>query len=232
MNRENRDRVPKHIGIIMDGNRRWAKSQGLFAVKGHNAGVDRLESTVEHAGKRGIDTMTFWAFSTENWNRSKSEVNALMNVFRDVLKGPMMQRFMKNGVRVRTIGDISRFPEDIRDKAETVVFDSKDNKRINVNLALNYGGREELVYAFNELIKEGKEEVTAEDISSHLYTGGQPDPDLIIRTGGEQRLSGFLPWQAVYSEFYFTDTFWPNFDEKEFDKALIDYSSRERRFGK
>lgn len=226
------ERIPKHIGIIMDGNRRWAKGKGLAAVKGHNAGVDRVESTVEHAEKRGVEALTFWAFSTENWNRNPLEVKALMTVFSNLLDGPMMQRFMEKGVKINTLGDLSKFPKDIQEKSEKVVFDSRANKAITVNFALNYGGRQELVRAFNKLAEEGKKQITEDDIASHLYTQRQPDPDLIIRTGGEQRLSGFLPWQGVYSELYFTDTYWPDFDEKEFDKALTDYASRERRFGK
>ena len=216
----------------MDGNRRWARKGGLAVFRGHEIGVNRVESTVEHAKTKGIEVVSFWAFSTENWKRSELEVNALVNIFRDVLSGPMINRLMENGVKINTIGDISQFPQDIQEKAAKVVAESAKNDAISVNLGLNYGGREEIVFAVNEALKEGKTEITQDDISSHLYTKGQPDPDLIIRTGGERRHSGFLLWQSRDTEYVYPEVYWPDFDENEFDKALADYASRERRFGK
>ncbi len=228
----NKQKVPKHVGIIMDGNRRWAKDRGLAVFKGHEAGVDKIESIVEHAKSKGIEVVSFWAFSTENWNRNRVEIDALMNIFRDILTGPMIKRLMQSGVKINTIGDMSRFPEDIQDKASRIVAESKENDAINVNLGLNYGGREEIVLAVNQALREGKTEITQEDIASHLYTKGQPEPDLIIRTSGEKRHSGFLLWQSRDAEYVYPTVFWPDFDEKEFDKALEDYAQRERRFGK
>ncbi len=232
-------RTPKHVAIIMDGNRRWAKLRGLAVYKGHEVAIDILESIVVHAEKKGIDLLTFWAFSTENWKRNKLEIEFLMKIFRDTLMGPAIQRLIQKGVKINTIGDLSRFPGDVQEKVDEVVKKSKNNDKIVVNLALDYGGREELVQAMNVILNEvenlenpSDKKIDEATISSHLYTAGQPDPDLIIRTGGDQRLSGFLTWQAIYSELYFTDTYWPDFDEKEFDKALADYASRERRFGK
>ncbi len=204
--------VPKHVGIIMDGNRRWAREQGLAVFKGHEAGADHIESIVEHAKTKGIEVVSFWAFSTENWNRSKLEVDALMHIFRNILTGPMVTRLMQKGVQINTIGDMSRFPQDIQDKASQIASESEENEAIKVNLALNYGGREEIVFAVNEALKEGKAEITQEDISSHLYTKGQPDPDLIIRTSGERRHSGFLLWQSRDAEYVYPTVSWPDFD--------------------
>ncbi|MBI2465376.1 di-trans,poly-cis-decaprenylcistransferase [Candidatus Shapirobacteria bacterium] len=224
--------LPKHVAMIMDGNRRWARERKLPVFIGHRYGFNRIEPTVSHAADLGIKYLTFWAFSTENWNREKREVDALMNLFRRMFSGSLVAKLKKNNVRVKTLGDISAFPKDIEKDIQEVVEDTKNNTGITVNFALNYGGREEILRAVQKIIAEKPKEVTERIFSDFLYTAGQPDPDLIIRTGGEQRLSGYLPWQSTYSELYFTNTYWPDFNEKEFDKAILDYISRERRFGK
>lgn len=227
--------IPTHIGFIMDGNRRWAKEHKLEMFLGHHKGAERIETIVEVAAKRDIKYTTFWAFSTENWQREKGEVETLMKVFRDMLSGPVVGRMIKNGVKLHVIGDYKAFPKDIVMGIEKLKEASKNNTKITANIALNYGGRAEILEVVKRLIEHAKaqsSEIDEEMFASYLYTSGQPDPDMIVRTGGELRLSGFLPWQAVYSELYFTDTYWPDFDEKEFDKALEEYAKRQRRFGK
>lgn len=236
---KNQFSVPQHIGFIMDGNRRWAKAHKFQILMGHNRGAERIETVVEAAAKKNISYVTFWAFSTENWNRGKSEVDMLMQVFRDVLSGPIVNRMIQNKVKLQVIGDYHAFPQDIVEHVESLMERSKANTRIIANIALNYGGRQEILDAVNKIkVSEvskvsGVSKVIDEKMfASYLYTFNQPDPDMIVRTGGEQRLSGFLPWQSVYSELYFTDVFWPDFDEKEFEKALEEYARRQRRFGK
>ncbi len=224
--------LPKHIAIIMDGNRRWAKNKGIPIFIGHRYGFNRIEPLVSHAADLGISNVTFWAFSTENWNREKKEVEALMNLFRRMFTGVMVEKLKKNNVRVVALGDISPFPKDIAQAIEKIVKETKNNTRITVNFAINYGGRAEILRVVKKLIKENPKEITEEVFAQHLYTNGQPDPDMIIRTGGEQRLSGYLPWQGVYAELYFTEKYWPDFSEAAFDAAIMDYVSRERRFGK
>lgn len=224
--------LPKHVAMIMDGNRRWARNKKLPLFFGHRSGFNRIEPLVVHAESLGITYLTFWAFSTENWNREKKEVNALMNLFRRMFSGSLVAKLKKNNVRVKTLGDITAFPKDIEKDIQEVVTDTKNNTGITVNFALNYGGRAEILRAVKAIAKNQPKEITEETITNSLYTVGQPNPDLIIRTGGEQRLSGYLPWQSIYSELYFTNTYWPDFDEKKFNEAIIDYISRERRFGK
>jgi undecaprenyl diphosphate synthase len=226
------DKNPRHIAFIMDGNRRWARQHKLSLFLGHENGAKRIEPLVDHALELGITHMTFWAFSTENWQRSEDEVNDILKVFRQALHDPMVKRLQEKKIKVQVIGDLTPFPDDIRQDVEKVLEDSRHNDRMTVNIALNYGGRAEILQAIQKLINEKKSIVTEKDFSDLLYTAGQPDPDLIIRTGGEMRLSGYLPWQSVYSELYFTDTLWPNFTPQEFDKALAEYSNRQRRFGK
>lgn len=224
--------LPQHVAMIMDGNRRWARRKKLPVFFGHRSGFNRIEPLVRHAESLGITYLTFWAFSTENWNREKKEVDALMNLFRRMFSGSLVAKLKKNNVRVKTLGDITAFPKDIEKDIEDVVADTKNNTGITVNFALNYGGRAEILRAVQKIITEKPKEITEKIFSDYLYTANQPNPDLIIRTGGEQRLSGYLPWQSTYSELYFTNTFWPDFDKKKFNEAIIDYISRERRFGK
>lgn len=216
----------------MDGNRRWARKNKLKIIMGHNAGVDRIEELVDFASGLGVEVMTFWAFSTENWSRAKEEVDDLMTVFRDLVNGKMIAKMMRNGVRVRTIGDIDAFPEDITKRLKDIERESSGNKKITAVFALNYGGRDEILRAVNKALLGENKKISGEDFSELLYTKDFPDPDLIIRTGGDMRLSGYLPWQSVYSELFFVDTLWPDFSATEFQKVLSDYSLRERRFGK
>lgn len=218
--------VPNHVAIIMDGNRRWAKQHGLAVIKGHRkVAEEMIERLADFAISQGISYLTLWAFSTENWQRSKEEVDGIMDLFRETF-ATSAERLHKKGVRVATIGDLSRFPEDIRQGVEFWLKETKNNQKLVVTFALNYGGRDEIVRA---VAKAG------EDFANFLDTKTMinlPDPDLLIRPGGEKRLSGFLTWQTVYSELYFTDVLMPDFDEKEFAKALADYAQRQRRFGK
>jgi len=224
----------QHVAVIMDGNRRWAREKKLPTFVGHQKGYQQIEKIVERAKDHGIQYITFWAFSTENWKRDKVEVSYLMKLFRYALKGDLMKKMIKKGGKINVLGDLIAFPEDIRKGIAKVVEESKGNMGIQINIALNYGGREEILQAVQQIVsnKVDKTDITEELFSQYLHTRNQPDPDLIIRTGGSFRLSGYLPWQSVYSELYFTDTYWPDFDEKAFDKALEEYGGRERRFGK
>jgi len=224
----------QHIAIIMDGNRRWAKERHLPTLIGHAKGYERIEKIVAHADKLGIKYITFWAFSTENWKRNKEEVAYLLNLFRKVLKGNMLKKMLQNNGKLQVLGDVTAFPDDIQKEINRVLQDSKHNTGITINIALNYGGRMEIINAVKNIIsnKIKRTDITESVISQYLYTNSLPDPDLIIRTGGEQRLSGYLPWQSIYSELYFTDEYWPDFGEESFDKALQEYAHRERRFGK
>lgn len=224
----------QHVALIMDGNRRWTRERKLPEFVGHQKGYQQIEKIVVRAQELGIKYITFWAFSTENWKRSEEEIGYLMDLFRKVFGGSLVKKLLKNGGRICVLGNLRAFPQDIQKSIADVVEESRDNTGIQVNIALNYGGREELVQAVQKIVskKYKQAEITGELISQYLYTKNQPDPDLIIRTGGAQRLSGYLPWQSVYSELYFIDTYWPDFDEKEFDKAVEEYEKRERRFGK
>lgn len=225
--------IPQHVAFIMDGNRRWAKDRGLPTLAGHTEGYKNLEKIVDHSKERGIRHVTFWAFSTENWNREKKEVSYILNLLKTQLQGNSVKRMIDGGGKITILGDLSRFNTDMQKDLRGVEERSGHNSGIYINIGLNYGGRAEILNAVNMIVKENpKEEITEEEFSKHLYTTDQPDPDLIIRTGGEQRLSGFLPWQGVYSELYFSDKYWPDFNEKELDKAIEVFSSRDRRFGK
>ncbi len=230
----------QHVALIMDGNRRWASRKKLPAFAGHKKGYQQIEKIVTQAQDLGIQYITFWAFSTENWKRSEEEVGYLMNLFRSVLKGNVFKRLIQNGGKICVLGNLKAFPKDIQNEIAKVIEESKKNIGIQINIALNYGGREEILRAVNKIleerngspIKSGMTDINEDMFASYLDTAGQPDPDLIIRTGGAQRLSGYLPWQSVYSELYFTETFWPDFEGQEFDKAIEEYKRRERRFGK
>jgi undecaprenyl diphosphate synthase len=222
--------IPKHVAIIMDGNRRWAKQRGLPSVMGHKKVVEeRVEQLIDHAGKRGITHITFWCFSTENWNRPPDEVSGIMNLFRLALS-KYARRMIEKGARLRIVGDLSKFDRDIREGIEGFIQESEHNTSITVTFALNYGGRDEILRAIHKL--RDVKEITEELLSGALDTAGMPDPDLIIRTSGEQRMSGFMPWQAVYSEYYFTQILMPDFGVEAFDAALEDYEGRERRRGR
>lgn len=221
----------KHIGIIMDGNRRFAKQHGLPVEKGHEMGARCIEPLVEKAVEKGVKYLTFYSFSTENWKRNPLEVQKILQVFRDMLNDSAVSRLQEKGVKVSVIGNYTSFPHDIVKRVDEIREDSKENKIITVNFALNYGGRNEIIRAIEKLQEKGHK-VNEDTLSASLDTAGQPDPELIIRTGGEQRLSNFLTWQSVYSELYFTDVLWPEFTPEELVKAIDWYEDRERRFGK
>ncbi len=215
--------IPKHIAIIMDGNRRWARARGLPVLAGHKKVADDiLIPLVEHAADRGISYMTFWAFSTENWQRDTEEVSGIMEIFRHVIK-KRWQRLHEKGVRIRVIGDLSKFSDDIKKSLVAVEEQTKNNTKITAVFALNYGGRDEIKRA----VEKG-----GENFEKYLDTQGIPDPDIIVRTGGEQRLSGFLPWQGVYSELYFPAWYMPEFTPEKLDEVVEEYAARQRRFGK
>ena len=221
----------KHIAFIMDGNGRWASKRGLPREFGHRKGADAFRKVLDYCGELGISATTFYVFSTENWKRPKAEVDALMKLldeYLDECKDTIMKK--DDGIRFIFIGDKSIFIPSIRQKMEELETLTKDKKRI-VNLAINYGGRDEIVYAFNNLIAEGKDKVNEDDISNTIYTKDSPPLDMIVRTGGDIRISNFLLWQAAYAELYFTDTLWPDFSKKDVDKAINEFNNRNRRFG-
>lgn len=228
MSADSASTTPQHIAIIMDGNRRWARQHKLEILKGHTYVADRvLQPLVEHCITKGIKFITLWAFSTENWSRDQDEVQGLMELFRSAFHKNATE-LHKQGVRLHTIGDLSRFPQDLQQSITQWLEKTATNDQITVTFALNYGGRDEILRAVNSLTHHP---VTATDISNALDTHGMPDVDLIIRPGGEQRLSGFMPWQAVYAELYFTDVLMPDFSPAELEKALQEYAHRQRRFG-
>lgn len=249
-------KIPKHIAILMDGNRRWAKKQGLNPVGGHNYVVDKvIQPIIEHCGELGIEYLTLWAFSTENWKRDPVEVSGIMELF----KRGIMEKLgglINKGARVRFIGDLSKFSIDLQNGMKIAMDNSDKNDRITVTFALNYGGRDEIKRAINRMVEDtgGSDpvslrstkhpadgglsladrtpRVTEQELEKYLDTVGMPDPDLIIRTGGEQRLSGFMMWQSAYSEFYFTETLMPEFTTDKFDEAIEEYQRRQRRYGR
>jgi undecaprenyl diphosphate synthase len=216
----------------MDGNRRWARKNGLTPFKGHILGEERIEPLIDYAINLGICYLTFWAFSTENWKRQKSEVEFLLTMFRNDL-AKKVDSFHAKNVKLNIIGNLSMFPKDIQEKTNEWMERTKNNTKITANIALSYGGRDEIVRAMKKAYRtpHTAESITQETISNFLDTAGQPDPDLLIRTGGEQRLSGFMLWQLEYTELYFTDVLWPEFTPEEFEKALEEFRLRQRRFG-
>lgn len=222
-------RIPRCIGIILDGNRRWAKARGLPKLEGHRVGLlETLKNTVRFVHTRGIKHLVVYMFSTENWNREPAEVSYLMNLFRESIQKEMKE-LAEEHVRLRFVGQRERFSQDLQEAMDAAERDTAHNDGITLWCCLSYGGRAEIVAAANAAAAMG--EVTEESLSKYLWTADMPDPDIIIRTSGEQRLSGFLTWQSVYSELFFTHTFWPDFSEKEFDDILAEYAERERRHG-
>lgn len=222
--------VPRHVGIIMDGNGRWAQRRGLPRSAGHQAGARAFKTVARYARSIGIEYLTVYAFSTENWKRPKEEVDSIMKLLYDYLLDAKEQLTSEN-TSLHFIGDLSPMSREIQELAAEVERISPEGADFHVNIALNYGGRAELTAAFNRLIAAGARHVTEEDISSALYTAGIPDPDLIIRPSGEKRISNFLLWQSAYAEYYFTDTLWPDFGPRQLDEAVADYARRSRRFG-
>ena len=228
--------MPKHIAIIMDGNRRWAREKGLDIKQGHRQGAKTLEKIVRYANKIGLQYITVYAFSTENWKRTKEEVGALMLLLQNYLDDYSKRADTEN-IRVKILGDITALSEGMQKSIKKCMERTKDNTGVTFNIALNYGGRDEIVKATRnivEKVKENKlqiEDITEETISNFLYTEGQPDPDLVIRTSGEIRTSGFLTWQAVYSEYIFIEKNWPDFTEQDLDDAIEVYKNRNRKFG-
>lgn len=230
------ENMPTHIAIIMDGNGRWAKSRFLPRTAGHKAGVETIRKVVKEADRLGIQYLTLYAFSTENWKRPKLEVDALMNLLVTYLRNEI-DELHKNNVKLTAVGDFEKLPEACVKELHSAMDKTKDNTGVHLNLALNYGGRNDIREAVVEIAKEykegkiGLEDITEERIKKHLSTGEIPDPDLVIRTSGEQRLSNFLLWDIAYSEFYYTDIHWPDFDGEELEKAIYAYQKRDRRFG-
>jgi undecaprenyl diphosphate synthase len=226
------EKIPAHIAIIMDGNGRWAKARGLPRLAGHRAGTENLRRVIEACIEFRIKYLTIYAFSTENWGRPVEEVQGLMKLFEDVIDREL-QELYDQGVQLRHIGRLDRLTPSFRQKVLEAIETTKNNDRLILNIAFNYGGRDEIVCALQHIVQDG---VKAEDIDSdlvnkYLFTAGVPDPDLIIRTSGELRGSNFLIWQGAYSEWYFPPTYWPDFDKEELRRALEEYSHRERRYG-
>lgn len=229
--------IPAHIAIIMDGNGRWAKKRFMPRLIGHKYGVETVRTVVKYCNKIGVKYLTLYAFSTENWNRPADEVNGLMDLLVTYLRSEL-DELHENGVRINLIGHIEDMPTAARAELERSMEKTASNQGLTLNLALNYGGRDEIrrgVQAIAQRVQNGElkpEDISDETISDSLYTKGQDDPDLIIRTSGEIRVSNFLLWQLAYSEFYFTEVLWPDFNEKELDKAIEEYNQRNRRYGK
>ena len=232
----NKEHMPKHIAIIMDGNRRWARARGKAASYGHKEGAKTLEKIVRYANKIGLGYITVYAFSTENWKRAEEEVSALMLLLQTYLDDYSKRADTEN-IRVKVLGDITALSEGMQKSILKCMDRTKNNTGVTFNIALNYGGRDEIIKAIKKIATDVKDEkIKIEDIdekvvSDNLYTKGMPDPDLLIRTSGELRLSNFLLWQNSYAEFYFPKTYFPDFTKKEFDKAIVEYTSRDRRFG-
>ena len=225
--------VPRHVAIIMDGNRRWARQRGLDELEGHPAGVEAIRGVLRHARRRGIRVLTLYAFSRENWARSDDEVAALFGLLEAAIRNETTE-LRAQGVRVRMIGRTHELPEETRASIDDALAATSDGTEMLLNIAFNYAGRTELVDAVRAIVASGisSDEVDEATIGGALYTAGSPDPDLVIRTGGEQRLSNFLIWQAAYAELVITDTLWPDFGAAELDAALQEYASRQRRFGR
>ena len=232
----NKEYLPKHIAIIMDGNRRWAKEKGLKPTQGHKEGAKTLEKIVRYAKNVGIEYITVYAFSTENWKRTEEEVGALMLLLQNYLDDYSKRADTEN-IKIKFLGDTSALPKSMHKSIQNCLERTKSNTGITFNIALNYGGRLEIVRAVKSIAEKVKnneitiDEINEELVSNELYTSGQPDPDLVIRTSGELRLSNFLPWQSVYSELLFVEKYWPDFNENDLDNAIIEYQKRTRNFG-
>lgn len=227
------ERVPKHIAIIMDGNGRWAKARGLPRAEGHRQGTENLRRIIRACVEFGVEILTIYAFSTENWRRPPLEVRLLMTILETVIDRELRE-LNDNGVQIRHIGRLDQIAPALQKKIKYACDFTKNNHRLILNVAFNYGGRDEIVQAVRRIVSEGipADQITEELLNSHMYTGDLPDPDLIIRTSGELRVSNFLIWQGAYAEYYVTPIYWPDFDKQELHKALDEYNHRKRRFGK
>jgi undecaprenyl diphosphate synthase len=223
-------RMPRHIAIIMDGNGRWARKRGMPRVFGHRSAVNNVREIAEECARLKIEVLTLYALSTENWLRPKQEISGLMSLLRTFVRREL-EAMMKNDIRLRVVGDLNRLPKSAGEAVQKTIAETAHNRGMILNLALNYGGRSEIVRAANALLAKGAKEITEDDFAGELYTAGQPDPDLVIRTSGEMRVSNFLLWQIAYSELYVTPVLWPDFGAKELNEAIRDYQKRERRFG-
>lgn len=225
--------TPRHVAIIMDGNGRWAHERSLPRLAGHRAGVENLRRIIEASVEFGIEYLTIYAFSTENWERPAAEVRGLMNILEEVIDREL-QELHKNGVQLRHIGKLEGLREELQAKVREAIELTKENRRLVLNVAFNYGGRDEIVHAIQQMIRDGidPQEVDEDMVSRYLYTAGSPDPDLIVRTSGELRVSNFLIWQGAYAEWVVTPTYWPDFSREELYEALCDFARRERRFGR
>jgi len=231
-----RERIPQHVAIVMDGNGRWAKKRGLPRLAGHNAGMEALKEIVKRSDVLGVKYLTVYAFSTENWKRPQDEVSGIFKLLIVYMKREL-EELHANNVRVRILGDYSRLPADSVAALETALAKTKNNTGLTFNIALNYGGRDEIMRAVRSLAEECCEgrltadQLTEEMLGERMYTGGSPDPELIIRTSGELRLSNFLLWQSAYSEFVFTDVLWPDFTPEEYERCIAEFQGRKRRYG-
>ncbi|MEW6615225.1 MAG: isoprenyl transferase [Thermodesulfobacteriota bacterium] len=236
MDRLNKDKLPRHIAIIMDGNGRWAKKRVLRRVSGHKKGAEAVRKVVTTCRELGIEVLTLYAFSMENWNRPKSEVNALMNLLKRYLFDELNE-MLENDIRLNAIGNLKNLPKSVGKVLIDTIERTKACKGMLLNLALSYGGRDDIVHAVRKIIRDCEtkkikpEDITEELFSKYLFTAGIPDPDLLIRTSGERRISNFLLWQMAYTEIYITDTLWPDFKKEDLIEAILDFQSRERRFG-
>ena len=228
--------LPEHIAIIMDGNRRWAKEKNLEVKQGHYAGAENLEKIAQYANKIGIKYMTVYAFSTENWKRSENEVKALMMILKNYIE-KLLERTSANNIKINILGDISRLEIGLQNSINKIIDKTKNNTGLTLNIAFNYGGRAEILRATKQIaeeVHEGKldlEKIDEKCIENHLYTKGQPDPDILIRTSGEIRISNFLLWQLAYTEFIFIDKYWPDFNENDIDESIHIFQKRHRKFG-
>ncbi|HIH18746.1 TPA: di-trans,poly-cis-decaprenylcistransferase [Candidatus Micrarchaeota archaeon] len=223
---------PKHIAIIPDGNRRWAAKHGISIPVAYERGIDNIANVLKWCRKNGVRTLTMWGFSTENFMRNRDEVHNLFSLFDKKLSEGLKKDYRKYKVRVRFLGRIDELPKEVQEKMRKAEADTAKNGKYSLNLMLAYGGRNEIIDAVNRALSKGMKKVDEKSFSSLLYTSGIPDPDLIVRTSGEIRTSGFLPWQSAYSEFYFSKKLWPDFNESEFNKALREFARRRRKYGK
>jgi undecaprenyl diphosphate synthase len=225
-------RVPRHVAIIMDGNGRWAKRRGLPRIAGHEAGTENIRRITTRAAEIGIEYLTLWAFSTENWRRPEDEVRGILNILAAAIDSETSE-LHRQGARLVHIGNLDGLPPELAQSVRGAVELTRDNSRITLTLAFNYGGRDEIVHAIQRMVRAGvsPDDITEESFSGYLYTADMPDPDLIVRTSGEMRTSNFLIWQAAFAEYHFTETLWPDFGPDDLDIAVADYAGRERRFG-